>query len=294
MADSVTGDAVDGLVAVVTGANSGLGLAVARTLADRGADVVLACRSESAGQRAAERVGGRSAVLDLASLDSVRDFVARWDGPLDLLVNNAGVMAPPTLDETADGFELQFGVNHLGHFVLTAGLLPALTAARGRVTTVSSIAHRGGTELVLDGNLGELYHPRKTYANSKLANLLFADQLQRELFAHGLPVTSTVAHPGVAATGLFSSRQGMGASLSTRLTAPVLLRVATQSPRAAARSIVFAATEAEPGSFTGPSWLNEWRGPIGPARRSSLAQDETLAGRLWEVSEQLTGTAFRW
>lgn len=281
-------------MAVVTGANSGLGLAVARTLAGRGADVVLACRNAAAGARAAARVGGRSAVLDLASLDSVHDFVAGWDGPLHLLVNNAGVMSPPALAETADGFELQFGVNHLGHFALTAGLLPALTAARGRVTTVSSIAHRGGTELVVDGNLGELYHPRKTYANSKLANLLFADQLQRELVAHGLPVTSTAAHPGVAATGLFSSRQGMGATLSTRLVAPVALRVATQSPRAAARSLVFAATEAGPGSYTGPRWFHEWRGPIGPARRSSLAQDESLARRLWDVSEQLTGVRYRW
>ncbi len=282
-------------VVLVTGANSGLGFATAREFARRGADVVLACRSESAGRRAADRVGGRAALLDLASLDSVRAFVAGWDGPLDVLVNNAGVMAPPTLAETADGFELQFGVNHLGHFALTAGLLPALTTTGGRVTTVSSVAHRGGTELVVDGNLGELYHPRKTYANSKLANLLFADQLQRELAAHGSPVTSTAAHPGVAATGLFTAPQGMGRGRPfSRVLVPAALRVATQSARAAARSVVFAATDAEPGSYTGPQWFHEWRGPVGPARRSPLAQDEALARRLWSVSEELTGVRYPW
>lgn len=289
MADSLTGR-----VAIVTGANSGLGRVVARDLARRGAEVVLACRDVAGGERVAARIGGRVEALDLASLESVRAFVGRWDGSLDLLVNNAGVMSPPSLAETADGFELQFGVNHLGHFALTAGLLPSLVVSGGRVTTVSSIAHHGGTELVLDANLGELYHPRRTYSNSKLANLLFADELQRRLLAHELPVTSTAAHPGVAATGLFSSRQGMGASLPTRLVAPVALRVATQSPRAGARSILFAATDAEPGSYTGPQWFNEWRGPIGPARRSTPAQDESLARRLWDVSEELTGVRYRW
>src|SRR5205823_1893518 len=126
---------------------------------------------------------------------SVRDFAAVWDGPLDLLINNAGVMAPPRWATTADGFELQFGTNHLGHFVLTGLLLPALIdSGAGRVVTVASIAHRGGTEAVLDANAGEPYHPQRTYSNSKLANLLFATELQRRLAERSVPVTSTAAH----------------------------------------------------------------------------------------------------
>ena len=205
-------------------------------------------------------------------------------------------MAPPRLTESADGFELQFATNHLGHYVLTGLLLPALMSAPGaaRVVTVSSIAHHGGTEDVLEANVGVLYHPQKTYSNSKLANLLFALQLQRELAARDLPVTSVAAHPGVSATGLFSSRQGVGAKPMMRTFAPLVLKVATQSSAAGARSTLFAATAAEPGSYTGPQVLGETRGRIGPARLSSLAQDEDLARRLWRVSEDLTGYRYGW
>ena len=290
-----------GRTAVVTGANSGIGFHTARELAAHGARVVLACRDQRAAEAAAGRMArGRpgdgqvgTAELDLASMASVRHFAEAWDGPLDLLVNNAGVMAPPRLARTEDGFELQFATNHLGHFVLTGLLLPALEAApAGRVVTVSSIVHHQGTEAVLEANVGELYHPQRTYANSKLANLLFARQLQRELEARGSAVTSTAAHPGVSATGLFSSRQGMGAKPLTRMLAPVAVRVGTQPSSWGARATLYAADAAEPGSYTGPGWLGETRGPIGPARVSRLAQDEELARRLWRVSEDLTG--FRW
>ena len=286
-----------GRTALVTGANSGIGFHTAKQLAAHGAQVVLACRNPRAGRAAARRMGPsvRTVGLDLASMASVRAFAQAWDGPLDLLVNNAGVMAPPRLIRTEDDFELQFATNHLGHFVLTGLLLPTLEAApAARVVTVSSIAHHRGTEAVLEANVGELYHPQRTYANSKLANLLFALQLDRELSARGSRVTSTAAHPGVSATGLFSSRQGMGARPLTRVFAPVALRVATQPASAGARPSLYAASDADPGSYTGPRWLGETRGPIGPARVATLAADEQLARRLWRVSEDLTGLRWAW
>jgi NAD(P)-dependent dehydrogenase (short-subunit alcohol dehydrogenase family) len=289
-----------GRVAVVTGANSGIGFHTARELARHGAQVVLACRNVAAGEEAAAVIGPldrlRVAELDLASSASVRAFGESWDGPLDILVNNAGVMAPPKLSLTADGFERQFGTNHLGHFILTGLLLPALVASgRGRVVTVASIAHHRATEAVLEGNLGgEPYNPQKAYANAKLANLLFALELHRELSAHELPVTSTAAHPGVAATGLFGDREGMGASTFMRTVAPLFVKAFTQSAAAGARAVLYAAAEAEPGSYTGPQLLGETRGPIGAARLSGRAQDEKLARRLWQVSEEMTGLRYAW
>jgi NAD(P)-dependent dehydrogenase (short-subunit alcohol dehydrogenase family) len=291
-----------GTVAVVTGANSGIGFHTTKELAAHGAQVVLACRNVPAGEAAAAaaapRGGGgalRVAELDLSSSASVRAFAEAWEGPLHLLVNNAGVMAPPKLALTADGFEKQFGTNHLGHFILTGLLLPALVeSGHGRVVTVSSVAHRGGTEAVLEGNLGGAYHPQRTYSNSKLANLLFALELHRELTAHGLPVTSTAAHPGVSATGLVGDREGMGASAVLRVVGPLYVRLFMQSAAAGARATLYAATEAEPGSYTGPQRMGETRGPIGPARMSALAQDEKLGRRLWQVSEEMTGLLYAW
>jgi NAD(P)-dependent dehydrogenase (short-subunit alcohol dehydrogenase family) len=288
-----------GRTVVVTGANSGIGFQMTRELVSHGALVVMACRDVPAGEAAARRLPvperARVAELDLAAMSSVRDFGEAWDRPLDLLVNNAGIMAPPRLALTADGFERQFGVNHLGHFVLTGLLLPALAASgRGRVVTVSSIAHHGGTEAVLDGNVGQPYRPRPTYANSKLANLLFAGELHRELQTHRIPVTSTAAHPGVAATGLVPDREGMGSRPLLRVAAPAVLRAFTQSAPAGARAPLYAAVEAQPGSYTGPQLLGETRGPIGPARQSPQAQDEKLARRLWQISEELTGFRYEW
>jgi NAD(P)-dependent dehydrogenase (short-subunit alcohol dehydrogenase family) len=287
---------------VVTGGNSGIGWYTVRGLAAGEARVVLACRDVAKGQRAAERV--RSGVagaeidvaeLDLASMASVRKFADAWTGRLDLLVNNAGVMAPPRPATTEDGFELQFGTNHLGHFALTGLLLPALLEApRARVVTVASIAHHGGTSDVLHGNAGRGYHPQHAYANSKLANLLFALELQRTATARGLALTSVAAHPGICATGLVGDRQGMGARPLTRTVGPMLVKVFTQSAAAGARPTLYAATQAEPGSYTGPQRFGETRGRIGPARLSSCAQDERLARRLWQVSEELTGLRYPW
>ncbi len=293
---------LDGRAAVVTGGNSGIGMRTAAALAAHGARVVLACRDTASGEQAAARLrrGAPAAdvtvrALDLASMDAVRSFAGGWNGPLDLLVNNAGVMAPPRRSRTAEGFELQFGTNHLGHYVLTGLLLPALLeSGRGRVVTVSSIVHHRGTPDVLDGNAGPGYDPQQAYAQSKLANLLFALELQRQAGAHALPLTSVAAHPGLAATGLFSDRQGMGANPLLHLVGPRLLRLVAQSPAAGARATLYAATEAEPGSYTGPGRLGETRGRIGPARLSAAAQDESLGAQLWSVSEELTGFRYPW
>lgn len=290
---------LSGRRAVVTGANSGIGFHTTKQLLAHGAEVVMACRDVEAGEAAAASLKAGDAArvvrLDLASAASVREFAESVAGPLDLLINNAGVMAPPKLGYTEDGFEKQFGTNHLGHFVLTGLLLPALVeSGHGRVVTVSSVAHHGGTEAVLDGNLGDGYHPQRTYENSKLANLLFALELHRELTAHALPVTSTAAHPGVSATGLVPDKEGMGANPLMRFAGPVFLKLFVQSAAAGARATLYAATAAEPGSYTGPQWFGETRGPIGPARLSPFAQDEKLARRLWQVSEEMTGLRYDW
>jgi NAD(P)-dependent dehydrogenase (short-subunit alcohol dehydrogenase family) len=282
---------------VVTGGNSGIGFHTAKQLAAHGASVVLACRNVGHGAAAAARMTGdvRVVHLDLASMASLREFGEAWDGSLDLLVNNAGVMAPPRPATTEDGFERQFGTNHLGHFVLTGLLLPALgKSGSGRVVTVASVAHRGGSEAVLDANRGAAYHPQRTYSNSKLANLLFALELHRQLVEHELPVVSTAAHPGVSATGLVGDREGMGANAVMRVVGSAFVKVFTQPASAGARAVLYAATEAEPGSYTGPQLLGETRGPIGPARLSRQAQDEKLGRKLWRVSEELTGFRYDW
>ncbi|MCW2494097.1 oxidoreductase [Jatrophihabitans sp.] len=291
-----------GTVAVVTGGNSGIGWHTSHELAAHGARVVLACRDRARAGIAADRIRAKApsaqvevAELDLAAMDSVRSFAEGWTGPLDLLVNNAGVRAPPKPVRTVDGYELQFGTNHLGHYVLTGLLLPSLLKApAGRVVTVSSIAHFGGTAAVVEGNVGESYNSQHTYSNSKLANLLFAFELHRELTARGLPVTSVAAHPGVSATGLVADPAGMGANPVLRYVAPVFLKVFTQSATAGARSTLYAATAAEPGSYTGPGRFGETRGPIGKAKRLPLADDEALARQLWTVSEELTGLHYPW
>jgi NAD(P)-dependent dehydrogenase (short-subunit alcohol dehydrogenase family) len=284
-----------GTTAVVTGANSGIGLVEARTLAEHGAHVILAVRNVESGRAAAAKINASTSVeaLDLASLASVREFVARIDGPVDLLINNAGVMSPPTRRTTADGFELQFGTNHLGHFALTGRLLPALLAAPSpRVTTVASLAHNQGDERVVDGNPPEDYQPRSSYGRSKLANLLFALELHRRATAAGSPLTSTAAHPGVAVTNLVASRDGMGARWVVRTFAPLLMRLVLPGSEGGAESVLYAATVAPAGSYTGPQGRGEVRGDVGPAKLSRLATDADLARRLWAVSEELTGVTF--
>ncbi|GAB3259564.1 oxidoreductase [Nocardioides dilutus] len=285
---------LSGKTVVVTGANSGIGFHTAEQLAAHGARVVLACRSTAAGAEAAARISGSTQVaeLDLASLASVRRFAESVEGPVDLLINNAGVMAPPRYRETEDGFELQYGTNHLGHVALTARLLPRLLEAPApRVVAVTSIAHHAGNESVLEANPRQGYNPQASYGNTKLANLLFARELQRRATAAGSRLTATAAHPGVAATGLISSRDGLGAIAPIRWTAPIWTRIILQSALAGARPVMYAATEAEPGSYTGSTGMREWRGPVGPARLSRYAQDDALAARLWDKSLDEAGVS---
>ncbi|MFQ6171088.1 oxidoreductase [Oryzobacter sp. R7] len=289
--------------ALVTGASSGIGVVEARELARAGADVVLAVRDTTRGEEVATRLraaGVRGSVsvepLDLASLDSVRALARRVEQPLDLLVNNAGVMATPRHRTTSDGFELQFGTNHLGHFALTGLLLPRLLETPApRVTTVSSLAHLGSDGRVAEGNPADDYDPQRAYSRSKLANLLFASELHRRTLAPGSALgslTSTAAHPGVSNTRLLASRDGLGAFGVVRAAAPVVGRLFFSSPERGAEAVVHAATVAEPGAFVGPQWLGGWRGPIGPSRRSPWADDVGLARLLWDRSEELTGVRF--
>jgi NAD(P)-dependent dehydrogenase (short-subunit alcohol dehydrogenase family) len=290
-----------GRTAVVTGANSGLGLAAATELARAGADVVLACRDTGKGERAAQgirdEVAGASVAvegLDLASLASVAAFAERFreerDG-LDLLVNNAGVMAPPRR-ETADGFELQFGTNHLGHFALTGLLLERLEGREdARVVTVSSTAHKFGR--ISFGNLqGERRYFRWTaYGQSKLANVLFALELERRLRAAGSTVKSLAAHPGYAATNL----QSAAPPLFDRAVMVLTNRLIAQSAEMGALPLLYAATRPslDGGLFIGPDGFEEQRGHPKVVRPVRAGRDEATAKRLWSVSEELTGIGYR-
>ncbi len=284
-----------GTRAVVTGANSGIGFHTAAALADHGAEVVLACRNTDAAREVAKKIKGFTIVeeLDLASQTSIHEFADRFDGSLDLLVNNAGVMTPPKYRETPEGHELQFGTNHLGHFALTGLMLPALLKSESpRVVTVASIAHHRGDETVLEGNPEATYEPQKTYGNSKLANLLFARELHRRAQEAGSQLVSTAAHPGVAATNLVGSSDGMGSNLIIRKTAPYFMPVIFQSSAAGANPTLWAASYGEPGSYVGPQWLMESRGRLGEAKLSRHARNDELARKLWDISEAKTGVSF--
>lgn len=281
-----------GRTAVVTGANSGLGIATVDALARAGAHVVLAVRDTARGEAAAGTVrGARGSVevrrLDLADLASVRAFAAAWHDPVDLLINNAGVMNLPE-SRTKDGFEMQFGTNHLGHFALTNLLLPYVT---DRVVTVASGAHRmPGSRIHFDNlNLTGEYRPITAYSQSKLANLLFTLELQRRLTAAGSPVRALAAHPGWAATNL----QGADVSAVRRVVMRVGNRVIAQDNRAGALPTLYAATQDLPGaSYLGPDGLGEMPGAPAMVGRTAAACDTESAGRLWQASEELTGVAF--
>ncbi len=287
---------LSGLTAIITGSNSGIGRVQARALAAHGARCIVAVRNIEAGQRVVDEIDSDSRVakLDLSSLESVAEFAKTISEPVDLLINNAGVMAPPVFRETADGHELQFGTNHLGHFALTGLLLPRLLAAvNPRVTTVSSLAHHRGGASVIGANADpSRYDPNNTYGNSKLANLLFAKELHKRAGAAGSNLTSTASHPGVANTNLFVSPDGMGANRVIAAIGRPIMGLVFPGPESGAESTLYAATEAEPGSYTGPRKLGETRGAIGEAKQSPSAQDQDLARRLWEVSEELTGVTY--
>ncbi len=273
---------------IVTGANSGIGRAAASALAGAGARVILAVRSTGKGEQAAASMPGETEVrrLDLASLASVREFAAGWEGDIDLLINNAGVMVPP-LSRTADGFELQFGTNHLGHFALTNLLLEHV---RGRVVTVSSGAHRVGSIDFDDLNWERRpYRAWRAYGQSKLANLLFTSELQRRLTAAGSGVLATAAHPGYAATNL----QFHSGNRVFDLLGAVGNRVLAQGEQDGALPTLYAAVADVPGdSFAGPGGFMEQRGAPKLVGRTGAAKDADVARRLWDVSEELTGVRF--
>jgi NAD(P)-dependent dehydrogenase (short-subunit alcohol dehydrogenase family) len=273
---------------IVTGANSGIGRAAAHQFAGAGARVVLAVRDLDKGKAAATTMLGETEVrrLDLASLESVREFADAWQGDIDLLINNAGVMVPP-LSRTAEGFELQFGTNHLGHFALSNLLLEHVT---GRVVTVSSTAHRMGSIDFDDLNWERKpYTAWRAYAQSKLANLLFTSELQRRLTANDSDVLANAAHPGYASTNLqFHSQNRVFDLLGA-----VGNRVLAQDENGGALPTVYAAVADIPGdSFAGPGGFMEQRGPAKLVGRSGAAKDVDVASRLWDVSEDLTGVRF--
>jgi NAD(P)-dependent dehydrogenase (short-subunit alcohol dehydrogenase family) len=280
----------------VTGANSGLGLVTARELARAGAGVVLACRNLDKGHAAVDEV--RAAVpgaqvqldeLDLASLASVRGFAERFNAThhgLDLLINNAGIMGTPRR-RTADGFELQFGTNHLGHFALTTALLENMEGREdARVVTLSSTAHKMG-RINFDNLNGDRHYFRwNAYGQSKLANLLFALELDRRLRADGSTVKSLAAHPGYAATNL----QRAGPPLFDRLVMVASNALIAQSDEIGALPTLYAATQPglDGGTYIGPDSFREQRGHPTIVQPSARARDPETARRLWEVSERLT------
>lgn len=283
-----------GRVVIVTGASSGIGYETARVLASKKADVIMAVRDLQKGKSAEEKIkteyaGAHTRVMeiDLASLKSVASYTAAFRKHferLDLLINNAGVMIPP-YSKTADGFELQFGTNHLGHFALTAGLFGLMKATPGsRIVTVSSTAHRYGNLDFEDLNWEKRkYIAWKAYGDSKIANLYFTYELSRRLNTRDNGPVITAAHPGWTATGL----QRHSGILSA-------LNFLAQSPAMGALPILYAAVagDVKSGDYYGPSGFMETRGYPKKVISNALSRDEAIAGRLWEVSEALTGVGF--
>ena len=273
-----------GRVVIVTGSNSGIGLATAKVLAERGAHVVLAVRDERKGKKAADTIRGATEVrkLDLASLESIRVFARGWKGPIDLLINNAGISSP-SLARTEDGFELQFGTNHLGPFALTNLLLPNVI---GRVVSLGSQAEQMARLNFDDLNWEKTpYKEFRSYANSKLANLLFTAELQRRLTAVGSRVIATVAHPGLVSSNIYDE--------TTSSIMRLMVRYMAQSPEMGALPVLYAAVADIPGnSFVGPKDFMHMRGEPELIKSSKAVKDEELSGRLWKVSEEMTGVQF--
>jgi NAD(P)-dependent dehydrogenase (short-subunit alcohol dehydrogenase family) len=289
-----------GKLAVVTGATGGLGYETALALAGAGAEVLVTGRNAEKGsaaitsiRRVAPSAKVRFEMLDLASLASVRAFAAKMVAngrPLDLLINNAGVMNLPTRRLTEDGFELQFGTNHLSHFALTGLLLPVLRKAEApRVVNVSSIAHRGGKIDFANLQAERKYRSWPSYQQSKLANLLFTFELQRRSDAYGWGLMSNAAHPGFARTDLIPN--GPGAKGMMAVMSKTLGLFISHSAAAGALPTLFAATSsaAAPMGYYGPNGFYEMKGAVAPAKILPQAMDEAVARRLWEVSERLTG-----
>ena len=290
-----------GKLAVITGATGGLGYETALALAGAGAEVILSGRNAEKGQDALRRIRAahpqaklRFEALDLASLASVHDFARRLKAEgrsIDILVNNAGVMALANRQLTADGFEMQLGTNYLGHFALTAALLPLLRGAR--VIALSSIAHRQG-RIAFDNLNGEKrYSAWPIYAQSKLAMLIFALELQRRSDANGWGLVSIAAHPGWARTELIANGPGTGGLLG--LVSRLFMPFFSHSAAEGALPILLAATapDAKPASYYGPTGFQEMKGPPGEAQIKPQALDTATAARLWDVSCALTGAEWK-
>ncbi|CAN5512803.1 oxidoreductase [soil metagenome] len=306
MSDWTPADIPDlsGRTALVTGANSGLGLVTARELARKGANVVMACRDPGRGGAAVDGVRAdvpgaevRLEALDLADLSSVSALAERLpEKRLDLLFNNAGIMAPPR-NETADGFELQFGTNHLGHFALTGLLLERLLAGPApRVVSVTSGAHWIGSIDFDDLQSEKRYWRWTAYGQSKLANLLFARELARRCEAAGTPLRSTAAHPGYSATHLQTSGPTLGGGILNpirKASFGLFNKVAAQSDEMGALPQLFAAFEEIPGgSLVGPDRFDQMAGHPKLVGSSGASKSTEAAGRLWDVSRELTGVGF--
>jgi NAD(P)-dependent dehydrogenase (short-subunit alcohol dehydrogenase family) len=293
---------------LITGANSGIGYHAALKLARKGAQVILACRDRQRGEAALGRLNTDSpsahtelAVLDLASLASVRTFAEKElarQRPLHILINNAGVMTPPKRLETTDGFELQFGTNVLGHFALTALLMPALeqaaaeSADRPRIVTIASIAHKRGRLNFDDLQSTRNYGPMRAYQQSKLANVMFTFELDRRLRATGSRVMSLAAHPGVARTNLFQAGDYSSIEKATRNLVGHAIGILLNTDAEGALPTLYAATspDVQDGSYYGPLGFQEMRGDdVGPATIASQALDTTAASRLWQICEDITG-----
>jgi NAD(P)-dependent dehydrogenase (short-subunit alcohol dehydrogenase family) len=279
---------LSGKTFIVTGATSGLGEATTRALALAGAQVILAVRDVDKGREVASTIIGRVEVreLDLASLASIRAFATTWDADVHVLINNAGIMQVPE-EQTPDHFELQIGTNHLGHFTLTNLLLPQI---RDRIVTLSSDLHRGAKLDLRDLNWRRRrYDASQAYKDSKLANLLFARELQRRLTAGGSHVLSLAAHPGIVRTGLFGHVDGLaGFGLD------VGSRIVGHDVSQGILPTLYAATQDVPGgSFIGPNGFRQLRGFPQIVASSAAGEDAALATRLWDLSESLTSTTVR-
>ncbi|GAA4178335.1 SDR family oxidoreductase [Gryllotalpicola koreensis] len=304
----ITVPSLAGKRAIVTGGSDGIGLRIASRLALAGAELVLPVRNLSKGERAAARIRGLAPSarvsleqLELSSLASVAEFGARMraDGtPIDLLINNAGVMTPPDRQVTQDGFELQFGTNHLGHFALVSELLPLLRAGSARVTSQISVAANQGAINWDDLNWERSYDGMRAYSQSKIAFGLFALELDRRSQAGGWGVTSTLSHPGVAPTSLLASRPELGRSEDTRevrmirwLSAHGLI---VGTPETAALPAVYAATspDAASGRLYAPKGFGHLGGAPAEQRLFSRLRSAEEATRVWETSAQLTGATF--
>ena len=287
-----------GKIHFITGGNSGLGLETAKMLSEKNADIIIAARNPEKAEQAAEIVRPigtgfvETVALDLASLDSVRacaqDMRTRFP-ELDSIINNAGIMQTPQ-SETADGFELQFGTNHLGHFRLNALMVDMLEARAGRIVVVSSIAHKYGQLNFDDLMHREGYTPTKAYIQSKLANLMYAFELDRTLAASGSKVTAYACHPGYSNTNLQSTGPRSFWRPLYKILNPLLAQDAAQG--AIPTVLAAAGEEAKRGAYYGPQGMNEGRGRVSDALVAGRALEENAAARLWRESETLIG--MRW